>query len=698
MIREFVLPVAAGLMLLTQPIAQEPVAHDWEVVDAMTFGPACFDPVRGRLVQLGAAGTTHEWSRGSWLQRVIKPHDFPMGTTLASTFDTAHAEVVVMQQNGSLAAYNGENWRSLPLPRDHQPMAMAYDPVRSRLVLRAIATSTPSTWEYDGNNWVRVATAQQPPTSVFGTSEPIWFDPLTSRISMFTQPTQPGSQGTIWSYDGSNWSAQAFGTPPFRGLAAIGFDPVRGRLVLAGGMLLVGGPALRTDVWEWDGSSWVQASSNAAPLLTSSPLWFDPEANKLLAIDLLGEMRSWDGVAWSTQPTKVWPKASAGVALDVATGSLLVVDRAATWQRRSNEWDLVSTQATGIERIAQSGGTILGVGTGTFPGDPPGAWIWAGVWVGLPANNPPPPRSQFGLAFDAARGRAVMFGGNNLLGVSVDDTYEWDGQAWSLVQATPRPSPRYLPRMVFDPTKSRTVLVGGLRRVAGQIIEQGDTWSFDGNGWQQINFAPFASTGLGPAAMTFDLAFDPTVQSVVAVSVVGNTVQSHELWNDVWELRSQQTAATSIDTLTAAIAIEAQGTALLSDGYSLRRFTNRPSVATVLGVGCGGPLRLRPRTWPRAGEQDFGFELHGLPGGAVVGLGTIPASVALGGGCNAYLGQLDLVVGAILDPAGHGDLVVPVPDVPVLHGLSLFAQAAHLDAHSPIGVALSPQLALVIGD
>ncbi len=691
MFRKFALPAAAGLMFLTQPAAQ-----DWETVDATTFGPACFDPVRGRLVQLGAFGTTHEWTAGAWLQRAIKPHAFPMNANVASTYDAVHGEVVCMQQNGILAAYDGERWRSLPLPPGQQPIAMAYDPVRSRLVLRAFASTTASTWEHDGSNWVRIATAQQPPTSALGTSEPIWFDPLTRCVCMFTPPSQPGSQSDIWSYDGVNWSAQAVGTPPFRGLSAIGFDPLRGRLVLAGGILMAGFPTLMTDVWEWDGSVWTQASNNAQPLMTSSPLWFDSNTNRLMAIDMLGEMRSWDGAAWNAQATKVWPKPSAGVALDPATGTLLVVDRAATWQRRSNEWDLVSTQVTGIERIAQNGTTIVGVGTGAIPGDTPGVWICAGTWVPLPASNPPPTRYQFGLAFDAVRGRAVMFGGKDRFGVNLDETHEWDGQTWTQIQTTPRPSPRYSPRMVFDPAKSRTVLVGGLRLSAGQFVEQADTWVFDGSGWQQIDFAPFAGTAQG-SLMAFDLAFDPTMQSVVAVSAVGTSVQTHVLRNDVWELHSQHTAATPIRATPAAIAVEAQGEVLLVDGYGLLRLTNRPSAAAVSGTGCGAPLHLWPRTWPRAGEQDFGFEVSSLPGGFVVGLSTVPANVALGGGCTAYLGQLDWMVGGITNAAGFGDVVVPVPDVPVLRGLSFVAQAAHLDPQSPIGIALSAQLALVIG-
>ena len=34
------------------------------------------------------------------------------------------------------------------------------------------------------------------------------------------------------------------------------------------------------------------------------------------------------------------------------------------------------------------------------------------------------------LAFDAARGRTVLFGGGNGAGATFDDTWEWDGSTW----------------------------------------------------------------------------------------------------------------------------------------------------------------------------------------------------------------------------------------------------------------------------
>src|SRR5262245_54514259 len=65
------------------------------------------------------------------------------------------------------------------------------------------------------------------------------------------------------------------------------------------------------------------------------------------------------------------------------------------------------------------------------------------------------------MAYDAARGRVVLFGGSFANGTYSADTWEYDGQAWRLRVTTNRPSGRGGHAMSYDAARGRVVLFGG---------------------------------------------------------------------------------------------------------------------------------------------------------------------------------------------------------------------------------------------
>jgi hypothetical protein len=87
------------------------------------------------------------------------------------------------------------------------------------------------------------------------------------------------------------------------------------------------------------------------------------------------------------------------------------------------------------------------------------------------------------MAFDAARGESVVFGGENGSGTaSFADTWVWDGASWLL--RTPAMSPPALTdhAMAYDDTRQRVVLFGG---VDANGTLSADTWEWDGTTWTQ---------------------------------------------------------------------------------------------------------------------------------------------------------------------------------------------------------------------
>src|SRR5438309_655250 len=69
-----------------------------------------------------------------------------------------------------------------------------------------------------------------------------------------------------------------------------------------------------------------------------------------------------------------------------------------------------------------------------FTGDLRGqTWEWDGTTWSERTLAPPLPRDGHSMAFDASRGRAVLFGGGTCERASctnLGDTWEWDGFAW----------------------------------------------------------------------------------------------------------------------------------------------------------------------------------------------------------------------------------------------------------------------------
>src|SRR5207249_2812034 len=90
-------------------------------------------------------------------------------------------------------------------------------------------------------------------------------------------------------------------------------------------------------------------------------------------------------------------------------------------------------------------------------------WEWNGTaWVQRAVVGPSP-RVGHAMAYDAARGVTILFGGYYFHeGVYQYDahTWEWNGTAWTQRTVT-GPSPRDAHAMVYDAVRGVTILFGG---------------------------------------------------------------------------------------------------------------------------------------------------------------------------------------------------------------------------------------------
>jgi hypothetical protein len=159
------------------------------------------------------------------------------------------------------------------------------------------------------------------------------------------------------------------------------------------------------------------------------------------------------------------------------------------------------------------------------------------VWTLMTPTTYPPARVWGALAYDSARGKTVLFGGNPSAGNTLDDTWEWDGTNWSQKLPATNPGPTLVPALAYDSARGRTVLFRGENWGSA-----GETWEWDGTNWSQKS--PLASA---PALQTA-LAYDSTRGRTVLFGGANGVTQtpSSETWEwdgTTWELRRPTTKA-----------------------------------------------------------------------------------------------------------------------------------------------------------
>ncbi len=240
-------------------------------------------------------------------------------------------------------------------------------------------------------------------------------------------PTNQIIAGDMWRYDGTDWTQVSWSGPgpSPRNHAGMVFDQGRSRVVLYGGYDQIQG---LSDTWEYVGQSWVQVNTVLNP----------------------------------------GPRGDVGMVYDTARGVTVLFGGAP--------------------------------GTGGFYHD---TWEYDGTdWHPIATIHSPPGSVDGRMTYDETRGRVVLvtawqapeFGW-------VNETWEYDGVDWQYV--TQAPSWRYNFGLAYDSARQRVVLFGGYQHGGGYTCELADTWEYAGQVWTQIT-TPHTPPGRCGHAMTYD--------------------------------------------------------------------------------------------------------------------------------------------------------------------------------------------------
>jgi len=157
---------------------------------------------------------------------------------------------------------------------------------------------------------------------------------------------------------------------------------------------------------------------------------------------------------------------------------------------------------------ARRGRVVMFGGASTNAGSPPldDLWEWHSHWEPLNSLTRPLARHGAAMAYDIARGELVVFGG---LGLSLyADTQIWMGGAWVEREVT-GPSPRTSAAMAYDVVGRRVVLFGGQTAT----VDAADTWVWDGAKWTEL-----VSPSIPPASAAPSMAYNPKTDVLLLTS------------------------------------------------------------------------------------------------------------------------------------------------------------------------------------
>jgi Galactose oxidase, central domain len=182
-----------------------------------------------------------------------------------------------------------------------------------------------------------------------------------------------------------------------------------------------------------------------------------------------------------------------------------------------------------LVQIAESGTMIMFGGASDQSNPLNDTWEYDRAnnnWTRLmPLEVLPPARWGMAAAYDPGANKIVIFGGMDVDGKMLGDTWAYDvaKNEWSRLAPSSPPSARYRAKMVYDSSTHRFILFGGtyLRTSSNASFQHdfSDTWAFDLAMHQWTDLSPSGSPSTSSAAgqaMLRDEAFSRTLLFVGA--------------------------------------------------------------------------------------------------------------------------------------------------------------------------------------
>ena len=671
----------------TGPAQIDPAWHHAPLWNKRYGHTLTLDPARQKVVLFGGLGLhegapgyraeTYEWDGSAWvsLQPNVVP---PMRIWHAAAYDPVTRAVVVFggQNQNALSdtwLWDGHVWRNAS-PRTVPPArylhSMGTDWLRGYVVLYGGMDGTnelSDTWLWSGTDWVPVPNRGTPPSRI--ESQDLAFDIRNGGVLLYGGYSQfSGFSDQTWCFDGQAWRQILTSTGPGELSGhAMSTEPSTGDVLLfGGGNSSSWFPYDKT--WRWNGSAWSEVVTAVRPQPYGGPAMAHDGRRFVLfggSVSHAGERRTWGfaGNAWSVLDDPDFGFVT-GCVYESARDQVLVFQAGIMQTHRDDILGPASPTPLGngslvLGHHAASGLTIAW----TFSSA--GNWIWNGQsW-----------RQDAQLARNATfrfydNRRAKLVATNS----SQSEFHTWDpANGWAVTTWQGGPDlQRYYtyPVWGYDAARDRAVVYVPRRADAGE------TWEWDGVMW---HLAQALTTNSPGGARRASMVYSPALGGLVYGAVYGVNWTGPRsgllLWDgSVW--RSLTNDGLLVKNEIIELTYDTQRNRLFAH-YSQDALSNL-RVADIF------PLRETNR-YPRLGET-VAFEPR-FPSEA-----GLPMVVALSHDSHPGIplrlnaaGTFDLLPLAsspllsptvqvrILDGAGHGQFLYPMPSDPVLLDRVLYA-------------------------
>lgn len=513
---------------------------------------------------------TWEWTGSRWLQ-IFPAHNPPARSGESMVFDSARNRVVIFGgRQGKLNlndtwSFDGNDWtpiNSANAPSVREIAAAAYDSVRDRIVLFGgthqtysndgkTLTETPlhDTWEFNGTNWTQILTDGPAVNKAI-----LEYDPVRKQTIMLGINASAATVMFAWDPAAAAWKSLTPSVlPTCANEGAMTWQSSNNTILYTGG--ICASTSGTEETYEWDGTNWTKIElTQFAGAYLGSALTFDPDrqvavlfggappTGVLLAGTFTYANKAWSGTGDVDYPV---PRSLFTFATDPVNKVIYLFGGVNDATSFFDFW----TYSNGMFRpqLTSNQPTDCGSPIGAFDTDrsklvvlcSSGAtWEYDGTkWAQFDSTKAAPPPHRFSsLAYDQTLKKTVFFGGFDVNGIYLNQTWVYDGTIWAQAKKNPAPS-RSLTSMWYDPTLKKVVIYGGLGRLTSEdrLTRYSDMWSFDGIGWAQIK--PDVTPGMRYGA---EVGVDPITGHTIIfggirVDIDANNNQVQVYANDTWD-------------------------------------------------------------------------------------------------------------------------------------------------------------------
>src|SRR3989441_5407510 len=300
------------------------------------------------------------------------------------------------------------------------------------------------TWKFSSGSWTNITTSAGP-GGQFG--PPIVFDAGQNDGYVFFF-----SAGLLsWKFSAGTWTllTTSIPSPSPRVGASMTYDAADGYVVLFGGAIDTSiSPGVVGDTWKFQGGVWTNITTTLGPSRGAyTPMVYDASDGYVLLT--VGSV-SWafKGGLWTNIPTNCStagtcppPRSGSSSLYDVADGYVVLFGGCCKSSSRDGLRD---------------------------------TWEFhAGVWTNVTTSAGPPPRLFTTMAYDAVDGYGVLFGGVSSnptvfpFSGTLGDTWKFAEGSWTNITTTTGPPARTLSTLAYDAADGYTLLFGGVSGTTG---------------------------------------------------------------------------------------------------------------------------------------------------------------------------------------------------------------------------------------